>query len=249
MAKRDDIMIEEKDGNRIINVLIILLIVIIWLAVFALLIKFDAFGLGTNIMRPVLKDVPVVSKILPRASEAEQASEGNYKYKTLKSANARIGELEKQLESQGGTSEANSGYISQLEAEVKKLQTYKDEYDQFQDRVSRFDHEVVYADNAPDLEQYKAYYEQLDPENAQRIYQQVVEDLQTSARSKELAKMYSGMDPPKAAEGLEEMSQDLDLVVDILRNMKDSQAALIMQEMSKEFRAQITKKYSMVGKK
>ena len=250
MAKKDDNTFEsDNGGNRIINILIIALIVIIWLAVFALLIKFDVGGLGSTIMRPVLKDIPIVNKVLPAASEDEEAAENNYRYTTLKAANARIAELEKRLDAEGGTSEANSDYISDLEAEVRNLQSYKTEYDSFLERKAAWERDVVYADEAPDIEEYRAYYESIEPENAERIYQQVLKSLQYSERAKELATTYAGMDPAKAAERLELMSEDLDLVCDILRNMKESQSALIMQEMSSEFASQITKKISMVGSK
>lgn len=79
--------------------LIALIIIIIWLVVFAFLIKLDVGGIGSNVLYPVLKDVPLVNKILPSVSEEQQAEEGNYKYTTLKSANARIEELEGQLAS------------------------------------------------------------------------------------------------------------------------------------------------------
>ena len=52
----------------------------------------------------------------------------------MKSANDRINELEKRLESETGTTTANSDYISELEAQVKKLQKYKDEQDAFEKR-------------------------------------------------------------------------------------------------------------------
>ena len=47
---------------------------------------------------------------------------------------------------------ANSDYIADLEAEVRKLQTYKDNQDAFEKRKKEFDENVVYADNAPDIE-------------------------------------------------------------------------------------------------
>ena len=125
MAKKDDNTIsEESSGSKIVTALIAIVIILIWLAVFAFLIKWDVGGIGSNVLYPVLKDVPVVNKILPEASEELQASEGNYEYTTLKAANERIKELESQLEAENGTSSANSNYISELEAEVKKLQKY-----------------------------------------------------------------------------------------------------------------------------
>ena len=88
MAKKDDKKIKgidqpESAGSKLVTALIALIIIIIWLVVFAFLIKLDVGGIGSNVLYPVLKDVPLVNKILPSVSEEQQAEEGNYKYTTL----------------------------------------------------------------------------------------------------------------------------------------------------------------------
>ena len=65
-------------------------------------------------------------------------------------------------------------------------------------------------------------------------------------KAEELGKFYSNMDADKAAARLSEMSEDLDLIKDILENMSEKQAAAILQEMDVDFAAQITKKISAV---
>ena len=141
MAKKDKDKIvgeeNESGGSKLVTALIAIVIILIWLAVFAFLIKMDVGGIGSKVLYPVLKDVPVVNKILPNVSEDVQAEEGDYEYTTLKAANERIKELESKLKSENGTQDANSDYISELEAKLMKLQKYKDEYDDFQKRVSR----------------------------------------------------------------------------------------------------------------
>lgn len=247
MAKKEtDGLEQESGGSKAITALIAIIIILIWLAVFAFLVKLDIGGIGSNVLYPVLKDVPVINKILPDASEEQQASEGNYKYNTLKSANARIAELEKRLESETGTSTANSDYIADLEAEVKKLQKYKNEQDAFERRVAEFDEKVVFTKNAPDITEYRSYYEQIAPENAEKIYKQVLDALMYSEKAKELATQYSKMEAASAAKILSEMSEDLDLVCDILENMGESNAAAILQEMDTTYAAQITKKIAAV---
>lgn len=251
MAKKDkkgaaaNNLDQESGGSKAVTALIAIIIILIWLAVFAFLIKLDVGGIGSNVLYPVLKDVPVVNKILPEASEEQQASEGNYKYNTLKSANDRIKELERRLESQTGTTTANSDYIAELEAEVKNLQKYKDDQDAFDKRVAEFDEKVVFADNAPDVSEYRQYYEAIQPENAEKIYKQVLDELRYSEKAEELAKQYSNMDAASAAQILSEMSEDLDLVCDILENMKESNAAAILQEMDTSYAAQLTKKIAV----
>lgn len=249
MAKknRQDANLEgESKGSRAVTALIAIIIILIWLAVFAFLVKLDVGGIGSNVLYPVLKDVPVINQILPEPSEEQQASEGNYKYNTLKSANDRIKELEERLESETGTTVANSDYIAELEAEVRNLQKYKNEQEEFEKRVLEFDEKVVFTDNAPDIKEYRSYYEQIAPENAEKIYKQVLDELQYSEKAEALGKRFSNMDPASAAKILSEMPEDLDLIVDILENMKESQAAEILQEMDSVFAAQLTKKISAV---
>ena len=65
-------------------------------------------------------------------------------------------------------------------------------------------------------------------------------------KAKELATQYSKMDAASAAQILSEMSEDLDLVCDILENMGESNAAAILQEMDTTYAAQITKKIAAV---
>ncbi len=237
---------KESGGSRLVTALIAIIIVLIWLAVFGFLIKLDVGGIGSNVLYPVLKDVPVINKVLPEASEEMQAEEGNYEYNTLKAANDRIKELERRLESESGTTDANTDYIADLEAEVKNLRKYKDEQDAFAKRVQDFDENVVFTDNAPDIAEYRKYYEDIAPKNAERIYKQVLYELQYSEKAKELGARYASMEPASAAQILSEMSEDLDLVCDILGNMDDEEAAAIIQELDTTYAAQITKKISAV---
>ena len=249
MAKKDKDKIigeeNESGGSKLVTALIAIVIILIWLAVFAFLIKMDV---GGKVLYPVLKDVPVVNKILPNVSEDVQAEEGDYEYTTLKAANERIKELESKLKSENGTQDANSDYISELEAKLMKLQKYKDEYDDFQKRVKEFDEKVVFTKNAPDISEYQKYYEEIQPENAEKIYKQVLLKLQYTKKAEELGKFYANMDADKAAARLSEMSEDLSLIRDILENMTEKQAAAILQEMDVDFAAQVTKKISSVKK-
>lgn len=248
MARKDDNIIErEKGGSRLVTVLIALAIIAIWLVVFACLIKFDVGGIGSNVLYPVLKDVPVINRILPVPSEEEQAREGNYQYTTLKAANARIRELENQLASQDSTTTANSDYIADLEAQVQRLQRYKDSEDAFNKRVQAFDEKVVFNEKAPDISEYRSYYEEISPENAEKIYRQVLDKMRYSEQAEKLATIYSNEDPAYAAKILSEMTENLELVCDILENMSEKKAAAILQEMDSVYAAQITKKISAVN--
>ena len=65
MAKKKKERPEGSGNNKGIGILLGIMIVITWLSVMCLLIKCDVGGFGSKVLRPVLKDIPVINKILP----------------------------------------------------------------------------------------------------------------------------------------------------------------------------------------
>ena len=60
-------------------------------------------------------------------------------------------------------------------------------------------------------EEYKKYYESMDPATAEYIYKQVVTQLQESKEVQDYAAAYSSMKPKQAAAIFEKMTNNLDL--------------------------------------
>lgn len=235
---------EEKGGNRIVTVLIAVLIVLIWLAIFALLVKFDVGGFGSGVLRPILKDVPVINKILPDVSDELLAEENDYEYSDIAKANARIKELERQLESSQSSNSTNDGTILDLQAEIARLQVFEDNQLEYEKMLKEFNEEVVFAEQAPDIEEYKKFYEEIDPANAEEIYRQVVEQLAADELIVAQAERFAKMDPKVAAKTMQEMTGDIKLVCQILKAMKATQSAAIMDEMDPLFNAKVVKRLS-----
>ena len=96
------------------------------------------------------------------------------------------------LEDENGT---YARRILELQAEVDRLRVFEDEYEAFEERVRRFDINVVYNSQAPDIEEYKKYYEEINPETAAEIYRQVVEQLQYDDAIKQKADLHKNMKP------------------------------------------------------
>lgn len=235
---------EEKGGSRIVTVLIAVLIVLIWLAIFALCVKFDVGGFGSGVLRPILKDVPVVNRILPDVSDTQLAEENDYKYSDIAKANARIKELEKELENYENTSSSTGSQVLDLQAEVARLKVFEDNQLDYERRLKEFNDEVVFAKQAPDIEEYKKYYEEIDPTNAEEIYRQVCEQLEADKLVQEQADRFTKMDPKAAASTMQEMTGDIKLVCQILKAMKPAQSAAIMNEMDPLFNAKVVKRLS-----
>lgn len=244
----DELNLDEKEkiGSKIITALIALLIVIIMLGAILVFIKLDVGGFGSNVLRPVLKDVPVINKILPSVSDEVLADENGYPYTNIADAMKRITELEKELSTLKGQKKTSSSKISDLEAEVARLKVFEENQLAFEKRVKEFEENVVFNDKAPDVEEYKAYYESIDPTNAEEIYRQVIEQMQVSEQVKQFASTFSKMDPDSAAPILETMTADLDLVSQILMAMRPAERGAILAEMDSTAAAKITKKMAPV---
>jgi len=231
----------EKKGGRIPGILIATLIIAIWLVIFGLLIKMDVGGFGSTVLRPLLKNVPVVNTILPAASDQEIAADSGSKYKNLTEALARIKVLEQELNTYEGSSTNSADKIAELTAEVSRLKTFEENQANFETLKKKFDDEVVFNAKAPDITQYKTWYESIDSANAALIYQQVLEKINYTQQVKDWAEAYSKMEPKNAAAILQEMTGDMNLVSAILLNMKTSQRGLILAQMDTVYAAKITK--------
>ena len=110
----------------------------------------------------------------------------------------------------------------------------------FEEEKEKFYNEVVFSDQAPDIEQYKEYYESIDPENAEVLYKQVVEQITYDSQVEDYAKTYSNMKPQEAASIFDTMTDNLGLVADILMNMGTQQRADILGKMDATTAAKLT---------
>lgn len=237
---------EESAGSKLVTILIVIVIILIWLGIFGVLIKLDVGNFGSGVLYPVLKDVPVVNWILPEPEGADSAGSGEYD--NLTEANARIKELESQLAATSSSDSANSSEIEELQAEINRLKKFENNQKQFAERVKEFDKNVVYNDKAPDTDEYKAYYEGIEPDNAEEIYKEVCRQYEYTQEIKDQAEAYAKMEPASAAAILEEMSNNLTLVASILDSMQTSKSALILQNMKPTTAAQVTTKMTSMKK-
>lgn len=231
---------EEAGGVSVF--LVTLVIVIIWIAILCLLVKLDVGGFGSNVLAPVLKDVPVVNKILPSESVVSTDDTESYGgYTSLRQAVDYIRELELELERAQSASNVDSDEIDELKAEVDRLRTFEDAQLEFERIKTEFYEEVVYAENGPGAEEYQKYYELIDPTTAEYLYKQVVEQGQIDAELTDYAQAFAEMEPESAAAILEELTGDMSLAAKILEQLGPESRGLIMAAMDPEFAARLTR--------
>ena len=244
-AQEDQIYEDEGTSGSGASVFFItLFIVLIWIAILALVIKLDIGGVGTNIFSPMLKDVPVLNKILPAVQESAydtDTGESYGCYQSLDEAVTQIRRLEQQLDQEQQSRQSDKEQIEALQAEVERLKTFEDNQVEFQRIKEEFYNEVIYADQGPGAEEYKKYYESIDPATAETLYKQVVTQLQADQEVQDYASAYASMKPKEAAAIFEAMTDDLDLAAKILGAMSDDDRGKILGAMDSTVAARITK--------
>ena len=152
----------------------------------------------------------------------------------------RIKELEVQLAEAQNSSNKNSDYISQPEAQSEELQRYREEEAEFEAEKQSFYEDVVFSDVAPDIEEYQQYYESIDPANAEVLYQQVVSQTLQEEEITDYVNTYSSMKPKEAAAIFDTMTDNLELVAEILKGMDAESRGAILGQMNTDTAAKVT---------
>ena len=242
ISKQEAELTADEEGNPISAFLVTVIIIIIWLAILCLLIKLDVGGFGSNVLKPILKDVPVVNLILPGEDETETDETGSYYgYTSLTDAVDRIKALEDQVSQLQQLNAADEARIEELEAEVDRLAPFEDNQISFSKIKQEFYEEVVYAENGPGYDSYIKYYESMDPTTAEYLYKQVIIQEQEDEKYASYAAAYSSMKPKNAAAIFEEMTDSLEEVSKILWQMSATDRGNILAAMDSEIAARITK--------
>lgn len=244
IARKEDELAEEGEKNGMVTFLATLVIVILWLAVVCIIIKLDIGGFGSTVLKPILEDVPLVNKILPGVSLTETNDPESYGgFTSLRDAVDQLKALELEIDRLQTVNKTKDEQIELLTAEVLRLREFEEKQVEFQRIRTEFYEEVVYAAKGPGLEEYKKYYESMDPASAEYIYKQVIIQMQESEEIRNYAAAYSQpqMKPKQAAAIFEDMQDNLQLVARILKIMDAESRGAILGAMKPEVAAKLTK--------
>ena len=240
------------NAGGLATLVISFLIILIWLAIMALLIKLDVGHFGSEILAPLLKDVPYVNLLLPEGSVQTQTIESTVDYsntgsssagiESLDDANAYIKRLEQALQAEMEQNSSYASSIEKLQAEVARLEPFEQQQKTFYEERASFYESVVYGDYAPDASAYASYYAMIDPDTAASIYQKVVQGEVDDAAIKAFATTYSGMKAKEAGAIFDEMvaENQIELVAKILAQMSVENRGDILAVMKEENAAKLT---------
>lgn len=242
IANQEALLAEDEEGGGFFTFLATLAIIAVWIGIVCVVIKLDVGGFGSNVLTPILKDVPVINKILPTPKEEDEEATDDYGgYTSIRDAVEQIRSLEAQLQQAQSENVSKDEEISTLKAEVVRLQGFEEKQIEFQSLKTKFFNDVVYSEKGPGVEAFIEWYEAMDPTTAEYLYKQAVAEQQEDAKVQEYADTYSSMKPARAAAIFEEMPDNLNLVARILMVMDPEQRGEILAQMSPDFAAKLTK--------
>lgn len=230
----------DEGGNGLVTFAATVIIVLLWLAVIGVIIKLDVGGFGSSVLAPILKNVPVVNKILPGTTVVSETDEPDSYggYSSLTEAVDYIRELELEVERLQNASNVKDSDLETLRAEVERLKEFEAAQVEFNRIQKEFYDEVVYSDKGPGAEEYRKWYEEMNPALAETLYRQVVIQLEESTAFQDYVSTFSEMKPKTAAALLEEMT-DLKQVARILNALSVEDRSSIMDQLSAEFGARV----------
>ena len=240
------------NAGGLATLVISFLIILIWLAIMALLIKLDVGHFGSEILAPLLRDIPYVNLILPEGSVQTTNTEAVVDYsnagssaagiENIDEAQAYIKRLEQALQAEMEQNSSYASSIEKLQAEVARLEPFEQQQKQFYEERASFYESIVYGDYAPDAAAYASYYAMIDPDTAAEIYKKIIQGEVDDAAIKAFATTYSGMKAKKAAEIFDEMvaENQIELVARILAQMSVENRGDILAAMEKENSAKLT---------
>jgi len=238
IAKQEEALGEDS-GNGIVTLAATLLIVVLWLAVICVVIKLDIGGFGSSVLTPLLKDVPVLNRILPGTNITETTEPDNYGgYSSLEEAVEYIKKLELELERAQTASKEKDTDIEAYKAEILRLREFEQRQQEFQRIKTEFFEEVV---GEAGEENFRKYFEEMDPTTAEYIYRQVAIQMQASEEVQSFVRSYSAMKPKEAAKIFNTMTDNLNLVAKILKNMDAETRGKILAQMDVDIAAKLTK--------
>jgi len=232
--EREDKKRNKGAGPKVVPLLILILII----GGAAWVVGSNQFGLRDTYVMPLLRQIPIINNVVPAASAAPGDALTSM---TNDELIAMINQLQTQVTQNQSTIDGLNQTLQTDADTIANLKTYQDAQTQFAQDKAAFEQEI--ALNNPQA--FMDYFQGQEPDNAAQIYQQVVGNAQNDKMVKQYISSISQMDDSPAAAMLSALiPTDMDLVVNIMKNLSSDRAAAILSAMNAQDAAAITKQMS-----
>lgn len=218
--------------------LIISIVILSLIIIFIVLIKLDVGKLGTSVLGPKLKNIPVINLILPPMPE-ESVDGVDYNFRTIGEAIEKLKETEEILKEKEIEAEKLNETLNLQGEEIERLKVFEQNQVKYKADKDAFD--LLVAEQAG-AENFMTYVESVYPDNALSIYESLTKEKLYTEDVLEMATIYQEMKPEKAAAILEQTSKiDMDMVSQLLKNVDSKQAGAILSAMNPQVADKISR--------
>lgn len=221
-----------KSGIGVKVFIIVFVLLIIGAAVGIL--GFNLFNIRDQYLASTLQKIPIVKNLvtLPETEEVAVV--------TPEEQEAKIKNLESQLETAQKKISDNEKTLELKQAEIDRLKVFEDQQTEFKAEKEEFDRKVALNDPKA----YSDYFENISPTLAEELYPAA----KTEAEKQKAVNLYlatiNETDETNAAKILEQLiPTDLGLVVAILQKVNSKLSGAILGEMSAENGAAVLKRW------
>lgn len=232
------------------------IIILIVVGFLTLIIKSNFNGIAENNRNQIGK-IPILRRALPEVSEdydpydAENLTEKELleMYDEFRKRNSELLRDIEDLEKTISELENAEDEYKTLENKYEKLKVdIENEKANIKEKQLKVEEKELIADRliaSENVEDFIEYFAMINPENAQKIYEELIVKQAIEQESIEFARIYQGMDAGAAAKIFEQLGDaKIDLVVYTLKNMNIKNAATILEEMDEVYAAKVTQKLS-----
>lgn len=258
MAKGTSKKTTDKSGKqkgKLLTVLTLLLVAVMILAIFGgiyYFIVFNNIGGVTEQYYSTLKKIPVLNLALPEPPDPLNpkymtASEIKKEYiefkKKNESLNEQLSEAGLIIDEYKVFKDENDVLSQEAEARKQDLDDREAAIVQKELKLKELQEKIDSLIANGDTVAYTEYYETLDSENAQLIYEKIKLQQQVDENVKKFALVYAEMDPAAAAAIFERLgTSEMEMIANTLKAMNKTNSAEILESMNPDFAAKVTVK-------
>jgi flagellar motility protein MotE (MotC chaperone) len=227
---------KKKSGFPVLPVVILL---IIFVGVGTVL-YFDLFGVREQYVMPYVRQAPLIGQFFPESTEAPilEGEQSRFATMTPDEIEAEITGYEYAIEQLEAELETAREQKVLDDEEITYLSGFESQIENYREVKERLDQIIVAGAGA---EAYVQFFEEISPENAERLYQESVAQTRYNTEMRQLTAAYAEMDEKQAAASLDVMlSTQQSLCIEILSYMSVEDRAAVFDEMMPDRVALIT---------
>lgn len=225
---------QKKDGKKS-KFPLFLILILLGAGALTLILVFNIGNLRDKYIMPAMQNVPIIKNIIPQSEQQQDEFSGLSKDELVAQIKALTEDNEK-LEN--NNTEINNK-LNDANKEITRLKEIEAQQLEFKQDKETFDSMIALNDP----QAYQTFYEKIFPENADKLYKEVVGAAQNDKNLKNYVKTFENMKKDAAAAVFKEMLRtDMDLVVQILENISNEQRGDILSAMEPKDAAAVVKR-------